>query len=510
MSEFEDVLYEVDGTTAVVTINRPERHNAFRGQTIEELIAAFRAAWANKRVRAIVFTGAGDKAFCSGGDVKQRAETGDYGPTESGLWEINAFHKLIRDIPKPVIAAVNGVAIGGGHVFHVICDLTIASETARFGQAGPRVGSFDAGFGTGFLARVVGEKRAREIWYLCRQYDAHTAERWGLVNAVVPSEEVLSEAKRWAEEIAAMSPTAIRVPQAFLQHGHRPPGRHQQHGRRRAGPVREHARGSRGRARLHREAQARLRPLRMTITIDLGGEVAVVTGAASGIGRAIAVTLAEAGATVAAVDRNAEGVQATAEQIGGSAHATDLTDPAAILALRDEVIETHGVPGIVVNAAGWDRIEPFMANDDELWQTLTAINLLGPVRVSHALLGPIIDAGNGARIVNIASDAGRVGSTGETFYAGTKGGIIAFTKSLAREMARHRVNVNCVCPGPTDTPLLDSVPDKLRESLAKSIPFRRLAEPGEIADAVLFFVSDRARYVTGQTLSVSGGLTMAG
>jgi 2-ketocyclohexanecarboxyl-CoA hydrolase len=214
MSEFEDVLYEVDGTTAVVTINRPERHNAFRGQTIEELIAAFRAAWANKRVRAIVFTGAGDKAFCSGGDVKQRAETGDYGPTESGLWEINAFHKLIRDIPKPVIAAVNGVAIGGGHVFHVICDLTIASETARFGQAGPRVGSFDAGFGTGFLARVVGEKRAREIWYLCRQYDAHTAERWGLVNAVVPSEEVLSEAKRWAEEIAAMSPTAIR----FLKH----------------------------------------------------------------------------------------------------------------------------------------------------------------------------------------------------------------------------------------------------------------------------------------------------
>ena len=213
-AEFEDIRYEVDGTTAVVTIARPERYNAFRGRTVEELIAAFRAAWADRTVRAIVLTGEGDKAFCSGGDVKQRAETGDYGPTRSGLWEIDHLHKLIRDIPKPVIAAVNGVAIGGGHVLHVICDISIASETARFGQAGPRVGSFDAGFGTAFLARVVGEKRAREIWYFCRQYDAATAERWGLVNAVVPQAEVLAEAKRWAAEIAQMSPTAIR----FLKH----------------------------------------------------------------------------------------------------------------------------------------------------------------------------------------------------------------------------------------------------------------------------------------------------
>jgi len=214
MTEYEDVRYEVEGPAAVVTINRPERYNAFRGKTIEELIAAFRAAWADRQVRAIILTGAGGKAFCSGGDVKQRAETGDYGPTRTGLWEVNHLHKLIRDIPKPVIAAVNGVAIGGGHVLHVICDITIASETARFGQAGPKVGSFDAGFGTGFLARVVGEKRAREIWYLCRQYDAHTAERWGLVNAVVPPEELMDEAKRWAAEIAEKSPTAIK----FLKH----------------------------------------------------------------------------------------------------------------------------------------------------------------------------------------------------------------------------------------------------------------------------------------------------
>lgn len=207
---FEDITYEIDGPAAIITINRPHRYNAFRGQTVEELIKAFRSAWADSRVSAVILTGAGEKAFCTGGDVKQRAETGDYGPTESGMFEIGYLHKLIRDIPKPVIAAVNGIAIGGGHVLHVLCDLTIASETATFGQAGPRVGSFDAGFGSAFLARVVGEKRAREIWYLCRKYDAATAERWGLVNFVVPADQLLTEAKAIAAEIAEKSPTALR------------------------------------------------------------------------------------------------------------------------------------------------------------------------------------------------------------------------------------------------------------------------------------------------------------
>jgi dihydroxynaphthoic acid synthetase len=210
MTTFEDITYEVDRATAIITINRPHRYNAFRGQTVEELIKAFRSAWADRSVQAVILTGAGEKAFCTGGDVKQRAETGDYGPTESGMFEIGYLHKLIRDIPKPVIAAVNGIAVGGGHVLHVLCDLTIAAENATFGQAGPKVGSFDAGFGSAYLARVVGEKRAREIWYLCRQYDAATAERWGLVNAVVPAGRLLDEAKAWAAEIAEKSPTAIR------------------------------------------------------------------------------------------------------------------------------------------------------------------------------------------------------------------------------------------------------------------------------------------------------------
>ena len=210
MASYEDITYEVDKGAAIITINRPQRYNAFRGKTIEELIKAFRAAWADNAVSAVILTGAGEKAFCTGGDVKQRAETGDYGPTESGMFEIGYLHKLIRDIPKPVIAAVNGIAVGGGHVLHVLCDLTIAADTAKFGQAGPRVGSFDAGFGSAYLARVVGEKRAREIWFLCRQYDAATAERWGLVNWVVPADQLLDEAKAVAAEIAEKSPTALR------------------------------------------------------------------------------------------------------------------------------------------------------------------------------------------------------------------------------------------------------------------------------------------------------------
>ena len=159
----------------------------------------------------VALTGSGEKAFCSGGDVKQHAETGDYGPSASGLFEVETLHRVIRDIPKPVIAAVNGIAVGGGHVLHVLCDLTIAAEHATFGQAGPRVGSFDAGFGTVYLARVLGEKRAREVWYLCRQYDAATLERWGLVNAVVPGSELRAEVRRWADEMLEKSPTALRM-----------------------------------------------------------------------------------------------------------------------------------------------------------------------------------------------------------------------------------------------------------------------------------------------------------
>ena len=211
LSELTDVLYEIDRGLAWITINRPDRFNSFRGRTIDELLRCFKAAWADKTVGVVAFTGAGDKAFCAGGDQKQRQETGDYGPTENGLFEVESLHRVIREIPKPVIAAVNGVAVGGGHVLHFLCDLTIAAEHARFGQAGPRVGSYDAGFGSAYLARIIGDKRAKEIWYLCRLYDAATLERWGLVNKVVPLSELKAEVRRWADELLDKSPYALRA-----------------------------------------------------------------------------------------------------------------------------------------------------------------------------------------------------------------------------------------------------------------------------------------------------------
>src|SRR5215211_1953749 len=214
LDDLTDVTYAVTDGVAVVTINRPDRMNAFRGRTVDELIFVFKTAWASRDVGAVVLTGAGEKAFCAGGDVKERAETGGYGETEWGTFEIERLHRIIRDIPKPVIAAVNGVAVGGGHVLHVLCDLTVAAEHARFGQSGPRVGSFDAGFGSAYLARVVGEKRARQIWFLLDRYDAATAERWGLVNEVVPKDQLLDTAREWARKIGSYSPTALR----FLKH----------------------------------------------------------------------------------------------------------------------------------------------------------------------------------------------------------------------------------------------------------------------------------------------------
>jgi len=206
---YEDIRYEAREGVAWITINRPEVRNAFRARTVDELIAAFRAAWGDPDVGVVVLTGAGDKAFSSGGDQRDRTG-GGYGGSGIGM-DMHGLHGVIRAIPKPVIAMVNGYAIGGGHVLHVLCDLTIASDTAVFGQTGPRVGSVDPGFGTAYLARVVGEKKAREIWYLCRQYGAQEALAMGLVNKVVPAAELRAETERWCRELLEKSPTALRL-----------------------------------------------------------------------------------------------------------------------------------------------------------------------------------------------------------------------------------------------------------------------------------------------------------
>jgi 2-ketocyclohexanecarboxyl-CoA hydrolase len=213
---FEDILYDKAEGIATITINRPTVLNAFRAETVDEMVEAFKDAWADRAVGVVILTGTGDRAFCVGGDQSVRARGGYQGkPARSDIGlDVEDLHAAIRDIPKPVIAAVNGYAIGGGHVLHVLCDLSIAAGTARFGQVGPRVGSVDPGFGTAYLARVVGEKRAREIWLLCRQYSAEQALAMGLVNSVVAAPQLMDEARAWAREILALSPTAIKLAKA--------------------------------------------------------------------------------------------------------------------------------------------------------------------------------------------------------------------------------------------------------------------------------------------------------
>ncbi len=208
---YDDIIFQKTEGIARISINRPEVHNAFRPKTVHELIDAFQRARHDPEVGVILFTGEGGRAFCSGGDQKVRGHGGYVAEDGVARLDVTDLHMLIRSIPKPVIALVAGWAMGGGQVLHVICDLSIAAENARFGQTGPRVGSFDGGFGAIQLARLVGQRKAREIWFLCRQYDSKQALDMGLVNAVVPLERLEDEGVSWAREILSKSPIAIRM-----------------------------------------------------------------------------------------------------------------------------------------------------------------------------------------------------------------------------------------------------------------------------------------------------------
>ncbi len=246
--------------------------------------------------------------------------------------------------------------------------------------------------------------------------------------------------------------------------------------------------------------------------MEMQGQTVIVTGGASGIGKATAFLLAGEGARVFVGDVDEEGGRAAVATGAANGLAIeclplDLNDTASIEVFTAAVHQrVERVDGLV-NGAGWDQIQPFLENPPEMWDRIIAINLMGAVRLTRGVLPPMVAAREG-KIVNISSDAGRVGSMGETVYAAAKGGLIAFTKSLARELARYQVNVNCVCPGPTDTPLFQRQPERMKEALTRAIPFRRIAQPIEIAQAVLFFLGPRSDYITGQVLSVSGGLTM--
>ena len=216
IKDYEEILFDFYSGVARITINRPRYHNAFTPRTVAEISDALRHCREAAEVRVVVLTGAGDKAFCSGGDMHVKGRGGYVGGDGVPRLNVLDVQKQIRSLPKPVIAMVNGYAIGGGHVLHLMCDLTIASDNAIFGQTGPKVGSFDAGFGASYLARIVGQKKAREIWFMCRQYSAAEAERMGMVNKVVPQEQLEDEVVAWAEVMMQHSPLALRMIKAGL------------------------------------------------------------------------------------------------------------------------------------------------------------------------------------------------------------------------------------------------------------------------------------------------------
>ncbi len=243
----------------------------------------------------------------------------------------------------------------------------------------------------------------------------------------------------------------------------------------------------------------------------LDQKIAIVTGAGQGIGKAIAERLAADGATVVVTDINDVSAKETADALGNGSIGlrTDVTDRDSVNEMVASVKAQFGRIDVLVNNAGWDKAEPFLDSEPETWDRVIAINLYGVLNTSKAVLPIMAEQGSG-RVVNLGSDAGRAGSSGEAVYSAAKGGVIAFTKATAREMARNQVSINCVCPGPTDTALFASMGgDKLREALTRAIPFRRLGQPEDIANAVAFLASDEAAFITGQTVSVSGGLTMA-
>jgi 2-hydroxycyclohexanecarboxyl-CoA dehydrogenase len=242
----------------------------------------------------------------------------------------------------------------------------------------------------------------------------------------------------------------------------------------------------------------------------LDDKIAIVTGAGQGIGQATARKLAAEGATVVVTDLDEASAKGTADALPGAvAIRADVSDRQAVQAMADRVVRQFGRVDVLINNAGWDKASPFVDSDPADWDRAIAINLYGVLHTCKAVL-PVMAARGGGAVVNLGSDAGRVGSSGEAVYSAAKGGVIAFTKSLAREMARHQVRVNCVCPGPTDTALFASFAGpKLREALTRAIPFRRLGQPADVANVVAFLASDEASFVTGQTVSVSGGLTMS-
>ena len=418
-------------------------------------------------------------------------------------------------MPQVTLAEIGGAAMGGGLELALSCDLRIAANEAKVGLPEARLGLIPGAGGTQRLTRLCGPALSSRLILGAEVLDGATAAALGVVHWAVPRADLPERAAEIAKRIAGLPAAALAASKACIAAAGQP-------GRGGYTDELEFTRQLLNNAETRQRVQAFLAGSAEFFDTDkersgamtFDGKVALVTGGASGIGKATVMAFARQGATVICADVNAAAGDALKKEAAGANLkvdfvAIDLGNSDSIRAGAAEVLQKYPRVDILVNAAGWGDIQPYMQNTPEFINRVIAINLAGPAHLTQALLPPMI-AANGGKIVNIASDAGRVGSGGETVYAGAKGGLIAFTKSLAREVARYSINVNCVCPGPTDTPMLATRSEKLREAFLKAIPFRRFAKPEEIADAVVFFASPQSDYVTGQVMSVSGGLTFAG
>ena len=459
------------------------------------------------------------KVFCAGADLKQVQERMDAADGPDRMYSyvagIQRLYARIESLPQVTIAEIGGAAMGGGFELALACDLRIAANEAKLGLPEVRLGLIPGAGGTQRLTRLCGPALASRLILGAEILDGAAAAELGVVHWAVPRAELAQRAAEMARPYRRSAGRGARRQQGL--HRRRPTARARRLHRRigihpaaaqqcRDASARPGFPCGRGRSFKTDEKRDGM------MTFD--GKVALVTGGASGIGKATVMAFARQGATVICADVNAAAGEALKQEAAGAKLkvdfvAIDMGNSGSVRTAAAEVLARYPRVDILVNAAGWGDIQPYMQNTPEFIDRAIAINLTGPAHLTQALLPPMI-AANGGKIVNIASDAGRVGSGGETVYAGAKGGLIAFTKSLAREVARYSINVNCVCPGPTDTPMLATRSEKLREAFLKAIPFRRFAKPEEIADAVLFFASPQSAYVTGQVMSVSGGLTFAG
>ncbi len=495
----------------VATLTRPPV-NALDGELVARLTAVVDEVAADPEI-ALLHIRSDQACFCAGADLALMESCFATGRMDVMVEVVRSMQQLFLRLETAgvvTLAEIGGAALGGGLELALACDLRVAATDARLGLPEVRLGLLPAAGGTQRLTRLCGQGTAKRLILGAELIDGAEALRLGIVQWARPR-----------QELARLEPRAGDAPEPYAQG--RAGVEQTLHSRRRRSRQRRFRRRNSGHAKSLRPSRDRGESLRIPEPASQSSEgesmnckdkVAVVTGAASGIGQATAEALAAAGANVIVADIAKEKGEAAAAAIRNKGQRAeflpvDLTDEASINAFADAVHAKVGAVDILVNGAGWGQTKPFWECTPDLWEKLIALNFVGPMKLVRALLPKMLERSSG-KIVNIASDAGRVGSLGETIYSGAKGGLIAFTKSLARETARYNINVNCVCPGPTETPLLFAVPEKHLEQFKKAIPFRRFGKPSEVADAVLFFASDRSSYITGQVLSVSGGLTMVG